>query len=102
MRLFDFSGFNSVTSETVPKPGDRSDMRNYWETSHYREKVGNAILRRLDGGECAPDGFGDELLPETIGAHIAMLRQRRSRYLPSHAYEAGVARRIADRHVRGL
>jgi len=102
VRLFDFSGFNGVTSEAVPRPGDRSDMRNYWETSHYREKVGDAILRRLDGGESASDGFGAELLPETIGAHVAMLRQRRSMYLSSRAYEAGVARRIADRHLRGL
>ena len=101
VRLFDFSGFNHVTSEPVPRPGDRSDMLNYWETSHYREQVGDAILRRLSGGAAATDGFGDELLPETIEHHLAMLRQRRATYLASHPYEAGIAQRIAKDQAAG-
>ncbi len=101
VRLFDFSGFNHVTGEPVPRPGNRAEMRNYWETSHYREVVGDAILRRLSGGEAAIDGFGDELLPETIVRHLAMLRQRRASYLASHPYEAGKAQRIANDHAAG-
>jgi len=102
VRLFDFSGFNSVTSEAVPRPGDRSDMLNYWETSHYRERVGNAILARLAGGDAEPDGFGAELRPDSIKKHIAMLRTGRAVYLSSHPYEAGVARRIADNQAHDL
>jgi hypothetical protein len=102
VRIFDFSGFNSVTTETIPRPGDSAEMRNYWETSHYREQVGNLILARLDGGAAANDGFGTELLPASIYLHIGSLRASRERYLANHPYEAGRAQRIASDHVRGL
>lgn len=101
VRIYDFAGFNGVTSEPVPRDGDRADMRNYWETSHYRDHVGAAILARLAGGPAAPDGFGAELLPETIDARIAGLRRSRTAYLSGHPYEAGRARRIADDHAAG-
>jgi hypothetical protein len=95
VRVYDFSGFNHVTSEPVPQPGNRSAMINYWETSHYRESVGDTILARLAGGAAAGDGFGAELLPGSIEKHIAKLHQRRTEYLISHPYEAGVAQHIA-------
>ncbi len=43
VHLYDFSGFNHVTSEPVPHAGHRSEMRNYWEPSHYRAEVGDAL-----------------------------------------------------------
>lgn len=102
VHIFDFSGFNSVTSEPVPRPGDRSEMQNYWEASHYRDRVGAAILARLTGAAPSDDGFGAELLPGTTEAHLARLRANRVRYLANHPYEAGRAARIATDHVRGL
>lgn len=101
VRVYDFSGFNRITSEPVPRQGDRADMRNYWETSHYRDHVGAAILARLDGAPAAPDGFGVELLPDTVERRIAALRGARTAYLSDHPYEAGRARRIADDHASG-
>ncbi|WP_028105176.1 hypothetical protein [Pseudoduganella violaceinigra] len=100
-RLYDFSGFNGVTSEYVPQPGDSSEMRNYWETSHYRENVGDAILARLSGGPAAADGFGDELLPESMAAHIARLRKNRLAYLQTHRFEAATAHSIATNQAKG-
>lgn len=100
-RIYDFSGFNSITSEPVPHPGDRTEMQNFWETSHYREQVGDAILARLNGGPAAADGFGAELRPEEIEARIAQLRASRIAYLAAHPYEAGRAQRIAADHARG-
>lgn len=102
VRLYDFSGFNGITSEPVPRIGDRSEMRNYWETSHYREHVGSAILARVAGGPPGEDGFGAELLPDSVEAHIGQLRARRAGYLASHPYEAESAQRIARDHARGL
>lgn len=101
VRIYDFSGFNSVTSEAVPRAGDRSDMRNYWETSHYRESVGDAILARLAGGPAGDDGFGSELLPETISARIAGLRTARAAYVAAQPYEAGEVERIARLYAAG-
>ena len=102
VRLYDFAGFNGVTSEPVPRSGDRSPMRNYWEPSHYRDLVGAAILARLDGGAAAADGFGAELLPATVAAHLAQLRTQRSSYQASHPYETSMAQRIASDHKRGM
>jgi len=102
VRIYDFSGFNRVTSEAVPRPGDKSEMRNYWETSHYREHVGAAILARLAGGPPEEDGFGAELVPESIDARLAQLRASRLQYLSRHPYEAGRAQRIALDHALGL
>ncbi|MCE3263018.1 MAG: hypothetical protein K0R43_2097 [Pseudoduganella sp.] len=101
-RIYDFAGFNGVTSEPVPREGDRSDMRNYWETSHYREHVGRAILARLAGGPAGPDGFGAELEPATVGKRIAALRAARGAYLSTHPYEAGLAQRVAANYAVGL
>jgi hypothetical protein len=101
VRLYDFSGFNHITSEAVPRRGDLAEMRNYWETSHYREHVGGKILARVAGGPAGSDGFGAELLPASIGRHTAQLRERRAAYLSSRPYEAGRAHRIALDHARG-
>lgn len=94
VRIYDFSGFNSVTSEAVPRPGDRRDMANYWETSHYRDRVGAAILARLDGA-AAPGGFGVELEPSTIAQRIAALRLARQAYHAAQPFETDWAKRIA-------
>lgn len=101
VRIHDFSGFNGVTSEPVPRAGDRADMRNYWETSHYREQVGAAILARLAGGPAAPDGFGGELLPAAMDGRIDALRAALRAYRASRPYEAGLAQRIAIAYAAG-
>lgn len=101
VRIFDFAGFNAVTTEQVPRSGSRAEMRHFWETSHYRESVGAAILARLAGGPQAADGFGVELVPATVAARIARLRAARADYLNTHPYEAGQARRIAIAHAGG-
>ena len=101
VRVYDFSGFNAITGEPVPRSGDRAEMRHYWETSHYRETVGDAILARLAGGPAAVDGFGTELAPATVAARIAQLRASRTSYLQTHPYEAERAHRIAIAHTGG-
>ncbi|MFM9437811.1 hypothetical protein ACFDR9_004901 [Janthinobacterium sp. CG_23.3] len=40
LRLCDFSGFNSITTETIPQLSRRREMAHYWEASHYRSHVG--------------------------------------------------------------
>ena len=32
-RLYDFSGYSSVTTEPVPEPGSRAEMQYYWDSS---------------------------------------------------------------------
>ncbi|MES2352840.1 MAG: hypothetical protein V4568_00325 [Pseudomonadota bacterium] len=46
--LWDFSGYNSISTEPVPVAGDtRTQMKWYWESSHYKTAVGNFVLNRI-------------------------------------------------------
>lgn len=102
VRVVDFSGFNSVTTEAVPQASGHDAMLYYWETSHYRVNVGAMILARLFGGTGAgPDDFGVELLPATVEAHLAALRAGRERYQQLHPVETALARGVvAEQRVR--
>ena len=44
IRLYDFSGFNSITTEEIHQTTGNDSMQNYWEQSHYRSEVGLKIL----------------------------------------------------------
>ncbi|WP_426054063.1 hypothetical protein [Janthinobacterium sp. PSPC2-1] len=97
VRLHDFSGFNSITTEATPLVSGKPDMHYYWEVSHYRDNVGRLILARLFGGDTpAPADFGVELTPANIDAHQAATRAARERYRVEHAREAAYAQRVLD------
>ncbi|HSV52250.1 MAG TPA: hypothetical protein VLJ57_09055 [Burkholderiaceae bacterium] len=87
--LFDFSGFNSVTSETVPDVSGRASMRNYWEGSHYRTVVGRQILARMTKVEedTVPIDFGTRLVPGNLEDHLGRIRIDRERYRREHGQE---------------
>lgn len=88
-RVFDFSGFNAVTTEAPPQVSGRAQMLNYWETSHYRENVGRMILQRMFGRAPA---FGVELTPDTLARHQAEQRTARDRYQLEHPIETAMIR----------
>jgi len=93
VRLFDFSGYNSITSEAIPQVSGQREMQYYWEASHYRDNVGHLILARLFGGEpVPPDDFGVELKPASLPAHHAAMRAARDRYHQTHLEETAFVR----------
>jgi len=97
VRLHDFSGFNSITSEATPLVSGKPDMHYYWEVSHYRDNVGRLILARLFGGDTpAPADFGVDLTLANIDAHQAATRAARERYRVEHARETAYAQRVLD------
>lgn len=100
IRLYDFSGYNSITTEPIPQAGGRAEMANYWEPSHYRDRVGRMILARMFGGGEAPDDFGLELRPSVLAGHLAALRAARARYHAEHPIESAWARAIAAEALR--
>jgi len=101
VRLVDFSGYNSITTETVPLAGNGAFMRYYWETSHYRDNVGRMILARLTGDRAAlrrervPDDFGVELTAASLPQHLAKQAAARTRYHADHRAECALSQRIA-------
>ncbi|MET3133202.1 hypothetical protein AAKU55_003487 [Oxalobacteraceae bacterium GrIS 1.11] len=89
VRLYDFSGYNSITSEAIPQVSLRREMVNYWEASHYRSTVGHLILNRIFGGpgRQAPDDFGVELANAMLPEHLGQMRAQRDLYHLEHAQE---------------
>jgi hypothetical protein len=96
--LQDFSGYNSVTSESIPQITQRNFMVNYWEASHYRANVGRMILAGLFGaGESSlPADFGTPLDQATLPRHLNELRAARDRYHLAHPQETAFARSVAE------
>lgn len=82
--LWDFSGYSSVTAEPLPPPGSRAEMRFYWDSSHFKEAVGDWVLDRVFGTSAAaeppPPDFGVRLTPDTIEGALAGIRSARDAY----------------------
>lgn len=80
--LWDFSGYNAITTEMVPVTGDnKTKMKWYWESSHYKEITGDIILKRMFNHPLpAPvaDDFGVRLTKENIESHINRINSKRN------------------------
>jgi len=87
IRLFDFSGYNSITTDPVPHVSGSETLRHYWEGSHYREEIGRLMLNRMFEVQVdeVPADFGRELTPATVGAVIEQERQEERRYVETQA-----------------
>ena len=46
--IWDFSGYNSITSEPVVGHAD-NDKSYYWESSHYKKELGDLVIARIYG-----------------------------------------------------
>jgi hypothetical protein len=91
--LWDFSGYNSVTTEAIPASPDRDTrMSYYWDQSHYRQQVGDWILERMydlkPAGQPAPEDFGVRLSFENLEQHFAEQRSGSQDYVSHHPVEA--------------
>lgn len=84
--LWDFSGYNGVTTETVPAAPGR--MIWYNDSVHFTYRAGRAATdrmlgfadRELDG----IDDFGEPITVESMEAHFARQDQTRARVLSHH------------------
>ena len=75
--LWDFSGYNSLTTEDVPPDGDsETQMKWYWESSHYKKELGDLVLDRIfdyhHPERIVPDDFGVLLTPKNIKRGIGL------------------------------
>lgn len=95
--LYDFSGYTSITTEAVPLPGSRKEMRNYWESSHFKAEVGDLVLNRIFNTGELPDGFGVRLDGGTIETALADIRAQQRTYRASHREDiARIQQEVAD------
>jgi hypothetical protein len=98
IKVVDFSGYNSITTETIRNLLPTTSLQYYWEASHYKSKVGELILKRLfslDDGDL-PSDFGRELREDTITEVLAAIREEQTRYITAHADEIALAQQWAN------
>jgi hypothetical protein len=77
VRIVDFSGYNTHTTEPVPPRGDtRDEVRWYWEPGHFRPALGDLMIARLYRDE--DHDFGRNLTPGTIDGVIAAMRAEKT------------------------
>jgi hypothetical protein len=88
--VFDFSGYNLVTTEPVPIGAPLSQMRNYWDPSHYKQQVGDLMLDVVLGehSEASKAKFGKRISLETIEQHLESIRRDQTLWRASHPEQA--------------
>lgn len=97
--LWDFSGFNTITTESVPPPGDlKTPVKWFWEPSHYKKETGDLILDRIlnyqPSAASIPDDFGILLTPTNIEAALAADSQKGAEYLRREPDDAALVRSV--------
>jgi hypothetical protein len=99
--LWDFSGYNEITTENVPATSEKGRMmRWYWEVGHYKRAAGELVVARMleknDNTEPAPAVFGVKLNKRNIERHLADIRHARSQYADTHREEIAALERLAE------
>lgn len=83
--LWDFSSYNSITTEKIPSHGDaKTRMRWYWESSHFKTATGRLMLDRVLGTRSTElpfhEDFGVRLGVGNIEQHLQAIRVRHAEY----------------------
>jgi hypothetical protein len=96
--LWDFAGYNDLTAEEIPPPGDlRTVMRWHWESGHYREEYGDLILETLLAGREVDPAVAMRLTPDTIEARLRQVRRQAAAFATSRPQLiARLERQIAE------
>jgi hypothetical protein len=77
--VWDFSGYNSITTEAIQ---DRMD--NYVDDSHYKPSIGDRILGRVMGKNDSTQDFGVLITPENIEQELQKTRTNRENWAKSN------------------
>lgn len=82
--VWDFSGYNSITTESIDR-----EMNYYWDSSHYRESVGDLIINRLFDyqTEKVPSDFGVFIDAESVESHLQNIRRDREAWATDNPKE---------------
>ncbi|MFZ2301536.1 MAG: hypothetical protein WAW10_06670 [Gallionella sp.] len=96
--LWDFSGYDAVSTEEVPASEDKkSVMRWYTDSGHYTTDLGRQIIQRMlapvAGGEL--DTWGSVMDPSNLEAHLKRIRLARDCYRNTHRQEIAEIENIA-------
>lgn len=87
--FFDFSGYNSITTEDIPLKAQReTGMKWFWEAIHFKEELGYHILDRVFNhkrNDCpTPHDFGMKISMENITTYEEIQKKARQEYIQTH------------------
>lgn len=85
--LWDFSGYDSISSEAVPAANDKQTlMRWYSDSAHYTPALGKLIIQRMFTPSTLglPDGWGVPLSVANLESHLKELRAAQKSYRQTH------------------
>lgn len=90
--LWDFSGYDAVSSEDLPDGGERRLMHGYSDSSHYTPEIGQRLVARLFGGA---DNWGVALSRSNLEAQLAQIRAARQQYRAAHPHDVAEIEALA-------
>ncbi len=103
--LWDFSGYNSITTESLPGMNDKkSEMKWYWESSHFKAKTGDLILSRMFNifNPDLPDNFGVLITAKNIEQHLRHIRSMGVLYRQQHPNDVREVENNAKKYLNYL
>ncbi len=92
-----FCGYQDWNTEAFPDHA--APMTYYFESSHYRPRIGNRLLAQifnLKGTQKTPE-IGVQLTPENVNESLSTLRQQREKFIRTHDPEALWGSWVIDR-----
>jgi hypothetical protein len=98
--IWDFSGFSGITSVPLPAKGV-IEVLNYWDSSHYKEEVGELVLNRLLSNSAkssaydGPPDFGFPMMMKNVEQHLQSIDRQRIQYEKTHFSEVLEIREMA-------
>lgn len=90
--LWDFSGYDTVSSEDLPENGEQRLMRGYSDSSHFVPAIGQRLVARLFGGA---DNWGVPLDHSSIEPNLMLIRAARQKYRASHLRDVAAIEALA-------
>ncbi len=82
--LWDFTGYEDVTTERFPQPTDTiSHMQYFWECSHYQKKVGDMVLARILTTS-GPANFGHLVTAENLQEDLDRIQAEKLAWHSQH------------------
>lgn len=91
-RIMDFSVYHKLTAEKVPT-NKNTKMKYHWESSHYKNELGQIVLNRLVGDSKFKD-FGVELNLENIDEHLEQQKIKRHKFIDVEKHQIEVFGKI--------
>lgn len=102
-QLWDFSGYNNISAEQVPEPGDRkSSTRWYWEAGHFKQDLGDVMLQMMFAGNDrdTKTALGVQLTLVSVEQEIERVRRERTWYEATQGTQVRKIRQLVER-VKG-